>query len=86
MRIDMNVPFAEKDEAKALGARWDGLKKCWYIVDMEDLNPFLKWFPEYLTKPYSNMPGQGKKRKKAKPMQRQYTKMHKENMKHMASI
>jgi len=22
-RIDLNVPFSEKDEAKLLGARWD---------------------------------------------------------------
>lgn len=26
-RIDLNVPFAEKDEAKRLGARWDANRK-----------------------------------------------------------
>jgi len=26
-KIYLNVPFAQKDEAKALGARWDAIKK-----------------------------------------------------------
>lgn len=84
----MNVPFAEKDEAKSLGARWDGFKRCWYIVDIEDLAPFMRWFPEYLTKPYSNSPVQGKKKKKRKynPIQNEYKKIHKKNMQHMKSI
>lgn len=30
LRIDLKVPFAEKDEAKQLGARWDGERKVWY--------------------------------------------------------
>jgi hypothetical protein len=33
MRINLLTPFAEKDAVKALGARWDAAKKCWYIVD-----------------------------------------------------
>jgi hypothetical protein len=45
MRINLVTPFAEKDAAKALGARWDAAKKCWYIVDVEDLTPFLRWIP-----------------------------------------
>jgi len=45
MRINLVTPFAEKDEAKALGARWDAAKKCWYIVDIADLTPFLRWIP-----------------------------------------
>ena len=51
MRIDLNVPFAEKDKAKKAGARWDGVKKCWYVVDVEDLMPFMGWMPKHLTKP-----------------------------------
>lgn len=27
----LNVPFTQKDEAKALGARWDGTVKRWYV-------------------------------------------------------
>lgn len=46
MRIDLFTPFAEKDAAKALGARWDAAKKSWYIVDVADLTPFLRWIPD----------------------------------------
>jgi hypothetical protein len=31
-RFDLRVPYSEKDEAKALGARWDGLVKKWYTL------------------------------------------------------
>lgn len=43
MRTNLNVPFAEKDAAKKLGARWDGTKKLWYIENVNDLVPFSKW-------------------------------------------
>ena len=46
MRINLVTPFAEKDAAKALGARWDSTKKLWYIVNVEDLTPFLRWIPD----------------------------------------
>ena len=45
MRINLVTPFAEKDVVKALGARWDATKKLWYIVDVADLTPFLRWIP-----------------------------------------
>jgi hypothetical protein len=45
MRTNLNVPFAEKDEAKALGARWDPARKCWYVQD-RDLGPFARWVRE----------------------------------------
>jgi len=45
MRINLNCPYAEKDEAKALGARWDPGRRVWYIVDVEDLAPFSRWIP-----------------------------------------
>ena len=45
MRFNLKVPFAEKDEAKKLGARWDAGKKLWYIQDKEDLAPFARWSP-----------------------------------------
>jgi hypothetical protein len=46
MRIDLVTPFADKDAAKALGARWDGTRKVWYISDVKDLTPFLRWIPD----------------------------------------
>ena len=45
MRIDLKVPFAEKDTAKALGAHWDPAKKIWYVKDA-DLTPFTRWIPD----------------------------------------
>lgn len=46
MRIYLVTPFAEKDAVKALGGRWDAVKKCWYIVDVADLSPFTRWIPD----------------------------------------
>ncbi|MDI1244452.1 MAG: DUF5710 domain-containing protein [Rhodoferax sp.] len=46
MRINLTTPFAEKDQVKALGARWDAAKKLWYIQDVADLEPFQRWMPK----------------------------------------
>ena len=45
MRTNLRVPFAEKDEAKQLGARWDAARKVWYIENVSDTSPFAKWMP-----------------------------------------
>jgi len=45
MRINLVTPFAEKDAVKALGARWDATKKLWYITNVSDLTPFMRWIP-----------------------------------------
>jgi hypothetical protein len=45
MRFDLKVPFADKDAAKKLGARWDAARKLWYIADKTDVTPFAKWSP-----------------------------------------
>jgi hypothetical protein len=45
MRIDLKVPFAEKDEAKALGAKWDAAKKIWYALNPADASLFARWLP-----------------------------------------
>jgi hypothetical protein len=39
----LNVPYAEKDEAKSLGARWNPARKCWYVPPGVALEPFEKW-------------------------------------------
>jgi hypothetical protein len=31
-RVFLNVPYAEKDAAKQLGAKWDAKTKRWFIV------------------------------------------------------
>lgn len=46
MRTNLQVPFAEKDQAKALGARWDATKRLWYVQNVSDLAPFARWLPQ----------------------------------------
>lgn len=46
MRVNLKVPFAEKDAVKALGARWDASRKVWYVQNVEDLKPYLRWIPQ----------------------------------------
>lgn len=41
--ILLKVPYAEKDEAKSLGARWNPARKCWYVPDGQDSAPFARW-------------------------------------------
>lgn len=43
-RLYLNVPFKEKDEAKALGARWNPERKEWYITYKKNYHLFRKWF------------------------------------------
>ena len=39
----LNVPYNEKDEAKSLGAKWNGELKKWYVEKREDYVKFNKW-------------------------------------------
>lgn len=41
----LTVPFREKDAAKALGARWDGAARRWYVPAGQSLAPFAAWLP-----------------------------------------
>lgn len=40
------VPYSEKDQAKALGARWDAAGKTWYVPEGLMLEPFECWLPD----------------------------------------
>jgi putative DNA primase/helicase len=42
-RIYLAVPYDERNEAKALGARWDAVKKAWYIGTEADPAKTAKW-------------------------------------------
>lgn len=44
-RIDLDVPYSQKDEAKSLGARWDPQSKVWYVPDGVELGPMARWLP-----------------------------------------
>lgn len=46
MRTNLRVPFAEKDEAKRLGARWDPGRRLWYVQNAADLSAFSRWLPD----------------------------------------
>jgi exodeoxyribonuclease VII large subunit len=38
--------FADKDQVKALGARWDPARRQWYVPAGRDISPFTCWLPE----------------------------------------
>jgi hypothetical protein len=42
-KIYLNVPFTQKDEAKALGARWDAVQKKWHAPADKDFTLFARW-------------------------------------------
>ena len=44
MSLLLNVPYAEKDEAKALGARWNPRFKKWCAVNKQEYYKFRKWY------------------------------------------
>src|SRR5205085_12557131 len=37
------VPYAEKDQARELGARWNPARKRWYVPDGVAVEPFARW-------------------------------------------
>lgn len=43
--MELRVPYAEKDEAKALGALWEPSRRRWYVPPGLDLQPFRRWIP-----------------------------------------
>lgn len=55
-KVYLSVPFPEKDEAKALGARWDPTNKKWYILSSVDNAPFSKWQSELVSPKAKNKP------------------------------
>lgn len=43
--VDLKVPYAQKDAAKALGAWWSSERKCWFVPSGLLLAPFAEWLP-----------------------------------------
>jgi hypothetical protein len=56
MRVDLNVPYSEKDYVKSKGARWDPVKKTWYIENAKNLYPLLKFMDKKYTMPTKSKP------------------------------
>lgn len=44
-RLDLRVPYEDKDEAKRLGARWDSRARVWFVPDELDAERFARWLP-----------------------------------------
>jgi DNA helicase II / ATP-dependent DNA helicase PcrA len=47
-KVYLNCPYDEKDKAKSLGARWDRVKKKWYVFDdvyQQNVKAFQRWNP-----------------------------------------
>ncbi len=45
-QLKLSVSYADKDEAKALGAKWSKQEQSWYVLEGTDLQPFYKWLPK----------------------------------------
>lgn len=45
-KVYLQVPFKEKDQARALGARWERETKSWVALPGTDLGPLAGWIPE----------------------------------------
>lgn len=43
----LEVPFEDKDEVKALGAKWHSDRKKWFVPTDKDPSLFKEWIPEY---------------------------------------
>lgn len=46
-RVILQVPFEEKDSAKALGAKWDGIGKTWWTTrsNLAENQGLARWRP-----------------------------------------
>lgn len=42
-QLYLNVPFAEKEQVKSLGGRWDSENKKWFVPHGVDITLFEKW-------------------------------------------
>lgn len=45
-RLYLDVPIAEKDDAKVFGARWDGVLKSWWVAPESYVGGITKWPPK----------------------------------------
>jgi exodeoxyribonuclease VII large subunit len=50
----LRVSFKDKDAAKALGAKWDGEQRQWYVPEGRDLMPFAVWLPAESSNPLAS--------------------------------
>ncbi len=58
-RRPLYVPYAEKDQAKAAGAKWDRQAKTWYAPEGVDPQPFQRWMAERRPAPADERSAEG---------------------------
>ena len=56
VRVDLVVPYVEKEDAKALGARWDKDRKVWFAPPGTDPSTLGRWLPRGFTPPATEEP------------------------------
>ncbi|MFM4785410.1 DUF5710 domain-containing protein [Aeromonas veronii] len=54
-RFYIDVPIAEKDDAKALGARWDGAVRSWFIPESDYTGDITSWPPKRLARTHPSI-------------------------------
>lgn len=54
-RIYLDVPLADKDRAKALGARWDPDKRHWWVRTDAYRGPITEWHPAFQPRAYPTL-------------------------------
>lgn len=64
--VDLKVPYAQKDAAKALGAWWSSERKTWFVPDGVLLAPFAEWLPAGAWLAQHDQAGSKKSRGRAK--------------------
>jgi len=47
-RVYINCPYHDKDEAKALGARWDRERRSWFVPQGHDNSPDVSLFSRWM--------------------------------------
>ncbi|XIY54452.1 DUF5710 domain-containing protein (plasmid) [Escherichia coli] len=52
----INVPYKERNEAKALGAKWDRTEQTWFVPKGVSLDKFAKWSGEPAAAAEKNTP------------------------------
>lgn len=63
-RIYLRVPYAEKDRAKAAGARWDASARSWYAPSDRHALYLIEWLPEPLKAEFTQKAADEEKRRR----------------------
>ena len=45
-RVYLIVPYIERQDAKAAGAKWDKVRKSWYVLEDISIEKIKRWLPE----------------------------------------